>query len=127
MWHRFAIDWNVTPSVAYLLKSGHDRQSSADEMYFGGQSGNVSGVNRHIQDDDDEDNKNGFAQSWAFGENRYGTSDSPPHQAAAFMESLLDLQGFCVESKRKQRRQKFNAENNCICLLHQILIKVENT
>lgn len=108
-------------------------------MYFGGhRSGNVSGGGaRHKQDedvDDDEEhqhNNNGEAENWAFVEppqhqrqqHPNGGSASPLQQA--FMQSLLDLEGFCVDSKRKQRRRRnINAENNCICLLHQILIKV---
>lgn len=76
-------------------------------------------------------------------------SPSPPFRAspqqptsandsfASFLKTLLHLQGYCLEnsggdnaSRRQTPRQRhdnnnISLPNNCICLLHQILIKVQ--
>lgn len=110
-------------------------------MYFGEHRDVVKddGEESDYEGDFSNNNSNSYtaAENWPSfdGNNRNGDSGSSsppsqargrPHHRQAFMQSLLDLQGFCVESQRSKRRQqnKSNAENNCICLLHQILIKV---
>lgn len=108
-------------------------------MYLGGggrnENGSSSGISGRSPNNGSSDN------CWPFGGGaeeakeswQSGASDAP--QGTAFMQSLLDLQGFCVDTKRQQRRQrqqqqrqtnnhKNDAQDNCICLLHQILIKV---
>lgn len=106
-------------------------------MYFEG-GGNGNG--RSSSSSSTTTNNNGVASNcWPFdedeGEQREsgasGTPSPPSRHGTAFMQSLLDLQGFCADTKRLERRQQRRNNNdsnsvqdNCICLLHQILIKV---
>lgn len=106
-------------------------------MYFGGHrsGGGVSARHMQQQQQEDAEDENGDNNWAAFAElrddddeNGCGGGESASQQATAFVQSLLDLQGFCVQSQRQNRqRRRANVENNCVCLLHQILIKVNAT
>lgn len=99
---------------------------------------NGSGTRSHIVRDsgnngytEDYDNCWPFENADGEGEEeqcKSGASDkTPPPLGTSFMQSLLDLQGFCADTQRQQRKNKNSTaqdNNNCICLLHQILIKV---
>lgn len=124
----------TTKAVGFGEGPCSSKRLCTNEMYFGGSGDDGCG------DDDDAHirniNKNNNGTYWSFedgpdavdndtDEIGFGPSDRP-NEPTAFLQSLLDLQGFCLESKRKERRRaKLNASNtSCICLLHQILIKV---
>lgn len=110
-----------------------EESRGTDEMY--GRHGN--GSKSHIvRDSGNNGYTDDYDNCWPFDkvaeeeeeeQRQSGANDTPPHEASSFMQSLLDLEGFCADTQRQQRRQKTaasNSANNCVCLLHQILIKV---
>lgn len=117
-----------------LWKLGHGcRKGHTYEMYWGGENekgsiggeGGCSGTNRladhywSFEEEEEEQSKSGSSNNLSL------------PNGSTFMQSLLDLQGFCAEAKSEQKRRNGKYENknkvaqdNCLCLLHQILIKV---